>query len=706
MMTHTLNPALQPADSKRAFGGAVSLADLKIIISGNYEIVLAVITLFALLIGWLGGSVTHSLPNWAVMSMALIAFVAGGYSGVMGAIAQARQGILDIDFLMIAAAFGAAAIGEWEEGALLLFLFTLSGGLETYAMDRTRHAIEALAELRPEIAYVRRDGTEVLMPVSNLEPGDVVIVRPGERLPVDGTILKGASAIDQSPITGESMPIYKTLNDTVYAGSINGSGALDVRVDRHASESTLSRIIDLVQEARKDATPTQQFIDRFSSPYTYVVITATLLAIVLPRFLLHEPFGDTLYRAMTLLVVASPCALIISTPASVLSAIAAAARYGVLFKGGGHLENLAGVSIIAFDKTGTLTHGKAAVTDIVPLPNATEDEVLQVAASAELSSEHPLARAIVNAAQDRQLALTSPLSLKAVAGHGIQAEVFSSRGVRYVAEDNDDRQEDDRQDKAQGAAPDGRLITVLVGNEKLFASKNIALSSEIRRVGEQLRHTGKTAMLVARYHGQSQQSSEVDFLGWIGVADTLRPHVRLTLDSLHKLGVERTVMLTGDNHVVADAIGGVAGVDEVYSELLPEHKVEKIRQLTHQGQVAMIGDGVNDAPALAVAQVGIAIGAGGTDVALETADVVLMSGDLSRLPFAVGLGRRTARIVKQNVVFSISVIIALVLTTLVAPAIFPGFRLPLPLGVVGHEGSTLIVVANGLRLLMMRPMTM
>lgn len=635
----------------------------------NYEILLALITLLALLIGWLGGTVTHILPIWAIYLSALVAFLAGGYSGVVGAIAEARLGRLDIDFLMIAAALGAALIGEWEEGALLLFLFTLSSGLETYAMDRTRRAIESLSELRPDIALLKVEGSEQVVPVGELVPGNIVLVRPGERLPVDGTIVHGNSSIDQSAITGESTPVYREFNDFVYAGTINGNGALEVRVDRPAGESTLSKIISLVAEARTDAAPTQRFIDRFSQPYTYAVIGATLLAIFLPWFFASEPFADTLYRAMTLLVVASPCALIISTPASILSAIAAAARQGVLFKGGAHLEALAKISVIAFDKTGTLTLGKPAVTDLVCQEGVDRLELLQVAASAELSSQHPLASAIVEKARAEQLTLGAPDSLQAVAGHGIVAQY----------------------EEAQ------QQSVVLIGNEKLFASQAIVVPENLQPIGSKLRAMGKTAMLVA--HHPIGEPDAIRFLGWIAVADEVRPEANHALKTLRQVGIERTVMLTGDNEKVAQAIGKSVGVDQVHSELLPEQKVEFIRQLASQYKVAMVGDGVNDAPALAAAHVGIAIGAGGTDAALETADVVLMSGNLSRLPFAIDLGRRSEKIVQQNVIFSIGVILILIATTLLLPLLLPGYRLPLPLGVVGHEGSTLIVVLNGLRLL-------
>lgn len=644
----------------------------------NLELILAAITLIALLTGWLGGGVTGVLPGWAVAIAAVVAFAAGGYSGLMGAIEEARHGKLDIDFLMIAAAIGAAAIGEWEEGALLLFLFTLSGALEEFAMERTRRAIEALADLRPAVARVRRDDNDVTIGVEELQMGDIVLVRPGERLPIDGLVTKGASALDQSPITGESVPVQKQAGDQVFAGTINGSGALEIEVEKLASESTLSKIIKLVEEAQQDTTPTQKFIDRFSQPYTYVVIGGTLLAMLLPVLFGNEPFSDTLYRAMTLLVVASPCALIISTPASVLSAIAAAARNGVLFKGGAYLEKVAAINIVAFDKTGTLTHGKPTVTDLRPLSGYTDDDLLRIAASAELHSEHHLGQAIVALAKERGLSLETPVEFYAVPGHGLQAHF-------------------DRKDHRE---------TIYIGNDKLFLNEAMDFSPAIGMIGDSLQKQGKTAMLVVRrstIEDTLGHSRDWEVVGFIAVADTVRQEAKAAVAQLRALGIQRIAMLTGDNKAVAHNIASELGISEVYSDLLPEQKVEIVHKLAKEGQVAMIGDGVNDAPALATATVGIAMGAGGTDVALETADVVLMASDLSKLPFILNLGRQAERIVRQNVIFSVGVILALVTATILLPALWTGFLLPLPFGVVGHEGSTLIVVTNGLRMLALRP---
>ena len=645
----------------------------------NYEFILAVVTLAALLAGWLGGEVSEQLPGWSVALLALVAFAAGGYAGLIGAWEQARRGKFDVDFLMLAAALGAALIGEWTEGALLLFLFTLSGALETFAMGRTRKAIEALGKLRPETALVRRsDGVEEEVPVEQLLPGDVVLVKPGDRLPVDGLVIGGSSSVDQSTITGESVPVSKFPGEQVFAGTINGSGALAVKMTRPASESTLSRVIALVADAREDATPTQQFIDRFSQPYTYTVIGATVLAIVVPLFWMEEPFAVTLYRAMTLLVVASPCALIISTPASALSAIAAAARYGVLFKGGAYLELLGKTDAVVFDKTGTLTMGRTVVTNLHPLTNHTAENLLRMAASAETLSEHHIAKAVIEKARMLGLQLEKPIGFTAIPGEGITA---------------------------QFARPT-HTETIYIGNDRLFLNHAMELSPAIRMIGATLQRQGKTVMLVvrrSRVEDTLGADRDWEVMGYIAVADVLRTEAAESVRRLRANGIQRVAMMTGDNQAAADYIARQAGIDEVYANLLPEHKLELVKKLREQHTVAMIGDGVNDAPALATAQVGIAMGAGGTDVALETADVVLMSSDLGRLPFTLQLSRKANQIIRQNVIFSIGVIVLLVLSTILAPIVWPGFLLPLPLGVVGHEGSTLVVVLNGLRMLRLRP---
>ncbi|MBX3052668.1 MAG: cadmium-translocating P-type ATPase [Caldilineaceae bacterium] len=642
----------------------------------NPELGLAAITLLALLAGWFGGSVTDVLPDWVVTAAALVAFVAGGITGTRAAIVDAMQWELNIDFLMITAALGAAFIGEWEEGALLLFLFTLSGALEGFALDRTRKAIEGLIELRPETAWLRQGDELVETAVDDLQVGAVVVVKPGERLPVDGVVVRGTSTCDQSPITGESVPVYKEPGSDVFSASINGSGALDVRVTKLASESTLSKIIQLVQEAQEDAAPTQRLIDRFSQPYTLTVIGATLLAILIPWLFGSEPFSDTLYRAMTLLVVASPCALIISTPASILSAIAAAARGGVLFKGGAYLEKTAHIDVLAFDKTGTLTYGRPELTDVRPLNDYSKEDVIRIAAGAESLSEHSIALAILNKARKMGLEIDEPTEFRSIAGHGIQA-IYQRGEQREI---------------------------IYIGNDRLFMSESMDLSPAIRMIGRSLQEQGKTAMLVVRQSTVDDTlgaDRDWEVVGYLAVADTLRGNAAASLAALRAMGISKMAMLTGDNRSVAEAIGKQVGIadEDIYAELLPEQKVEVLRRLAEESKVAMVGDGVNDAPALATASVGIAMGAAGTDVALETADIVLMSDDLSKIPFVIGLSRRAEGIVRQNLIFSLGVMLTLILLTIVAPLIVPGFRLPLPLGVVGHEGSTLIVVMNGLRML-------
>lgn len=663
---------------------------------GNPELILASITLAALLTGWIGGSVSGLLPAWAVVVFALVAYGAGGYSGAKVALANACCGVFNIDLLMVAAALGAALIGEWEEGALLLFLFTLSGALESFASERTRQAITGLAELRPDTARVLRDGQEVEIGVEALSVGDAVVVRPGERMPVDGSVLLGSSSVDQSPITGESIPVYKGIGDPVFSGTINGSGALELQVTRLASESTISKIIGLVQEARNNAAPTQRLIDRFSQPYTLVVIGATVLAAIVPVLFTDEPISQTVYRAITLLVVASPCALIISTPASILSAIAAAAREGVLFKGGAYLERAAALDMLAFDKTGTLTSGKPQVTDVVPLNGYTEQDLISIAAGAESLSEHPIAQAVVRRAQEMDLPYESPREFRGIAGHGVQA--VYGRGARR------------------------ELISI--GNDKQFDSEEMELPPSIRMIGRRLQEEGKTAILVVRRSiatdaveresasgrcdslvdsqlpGATESSSEA--VGFLAVADTVRSGAADTIEALKELGIERMVMLTGDNRDASAAVAEETGVEEVYADLLPGGKVEVLERLVKSGSVGMIGDGVNDAPAMAASSLGIAMGGAGTDVALETADVVLMSDDLGKLPFMLRLSRRASEIVRQNLYFSVAVILALVALTVVVPLLVPGFRLPLPLGVLGHEGSTLLVVVNGLRMLTMK----
>jgi Cd2+/Zn2+-exporting ATPase len=510
-------------------------------------------------------------------------------------------------------------------------------------------------ELSPEVATVLREGEERVVPIEDLRLGEVVLVRPGERVAVDGSVLAGETAIDQSAITGESIPVNKRVGDSCFAGTINTYGAIHVRVDRLHQESTLAKIVQFVEQAQAEKSATQRFTDRFEGWYAVGVIAFSTLVGIIPPLVLGHAWGPSIYRAITLLVVASPCALVISTPASTLSALANAARNGILFKGSAYLEDIGDTRTIAFDKTGTLTYGRPALTDVVSLDNAwSEERVLRVAASAENLSEHHIAVAIVRGAGERGLPLAEAASFRAIPGKGI-----------YVQVDGDE---------------------VLVGTAMLLAEFDVAVPPEVVFMADRLRDAGKTAVFV----GDRQAVR-----GILAVADTLRPSAKTVIAELKAQGIPRIVMLTGDNRRVAAAIAAELGIDEVYADLLPEEKLRIIDDLKATGPVTMVGDGVNDAPALATASIGVAMGGAGTDVALETADVVLMADDLTKLPYAIDLSRRTRRTIRQNLGFSLAVIGTLVVATLTR-------GIPLPLGVVGHEGSTVIVVLNGLRLLRTR----
>ncbi|MCB0207194.1 MAG: cadmium-translocating P-type ATPase, partial [Anaerolineae bacterium] len=496
---------------------------------------LTTITALGIAVGWIGGAAGLPQP-WPQVAY-VVAYLAGGYYGVRKGLDELRHGVINIDLLMVLAAIGAAIIGDWREGAILLFLFSLSNTLQDYALGRSRRAIEALVKLRPEEALVRRGELEMLIKVENLRLGDVVIVKPGERLPIDGVVARGQSSVDQSTITGESVPVDVAPGSQVFEGTLNQAGVLDIEVTRLPSESTLARIIQLVENAQEQKAPTQRFLDEFEQKYALGVIAATALAIVIPVVVFSQPFESAFYRAMTLLVVASPCALIISVPAAILSAIANAARRGILFKGGAHLENMAGVRAIAFDKTGTLTRGKPVVTDVIPLGCCTEPELLTLAASVEARSEHPLAQAIVVEAQRQGLAFAPCEDLRAITGRG-----------------------------ACATAPDGRVF--LIGNKELFED-TLELTPDVLTRLDGLEMQGRTAMLLAE-----QAADGVVLFGIIAVADAIRPEAREALNALRAKGVEHIIMLTGDNERVARAVAEQAGVDEFRASLLPEEKVE------------------------------------------------------------------------------------------------------------------------------------
>ena len=594
-------------------------------------------------------------PPPAAVALFALAYLAGGTFAAWGALTDlVAHRTVNVDLLMVTAAIGAALVGSWAEGAVLLGLFSSSGALEHHALGRTRRAIRALMELSPQVATVLRPEGEETVPVEQIRLGETVLVRPGERVAVDGVVVGGETAIDQSAITGESVPVGKRPDDPVFAGTINGAGAVRVRVDKLPQESTLARIVAFVEEAQEQKSRTQRFTDAFEGRYAVGVLLVAFGLAVVPPLAFGVAWAEAFYRAMTLLVVASPCALVISTPASTLSALANAARHGILFKGGNHLEDAGALKTVAFDKTGTLTLGRPSLTDVVLLdPALDEAALLRLAASAERLSEHHLAAAVVRAARERGLELAEPEGFRAVAGKGVVATV------------------------------EGR--EVVVGNGALFAELGAPAGAAAEAEADRLRNEGKTAIFVGDGLGPA---------GIVAVADTVRPDAAAVVRRLREQGIGRVVMLTGDNGRVAAAIAAPLGIgpEDVRADLLPEQKLAAIGELKREGPVAMVGDGVNDAPALAAADLGVAMGGAGTDVALETADVVLMGDDLARLPYAIALSRKTRRTIRQNLAFSLAVI-----ATLVVSALTVG--IPLPLGVVGHEGSTVIVVLNGLRLL-------
>ncbi|MBC2724775.1 MAG: heavy metal translocating P-type ATPase, partial [Desulfosporosinus sp.] len=527
-------------------------------------------------------------------------------------------------------------------------IFSLSGALEGYTLERTNGEIKSIMKLRPEEAIVLQGNVEKRVRVEELNQGDFLLVRPGERIAADGIVREGYSSVNQASITGESIPVDKSTGDEVFAGTMNGQGALVIEMTKPAEATLLAKIIHLVQEAQSERPPSQLFMERFEGIYAKIVIIGAIVIAVLSPFVLGWSWDETIYKAMIFLVVASPCALVSSIMPAVLSGISNGARKGILFKGGAYLEAIGNVSVVAFDKTGTLTEGIPRITRIIPYGNYTENEVLSIAASLETWSEHPIAKAIIREAKEKDLHLSSASKLEAVPGLGVQGIV---EGQEYRI---------------------GKLD--LVGGQKL--------PNEELKVVRKLERQGNTVIFV---------QGEKERIGVLAVQDTLRSQANESIKRLKKMGI-KVVMLTGDSSSTAQIIGEEAGVDQVYSDLLPEHKVDIIKNLQKSGKVAMVGDGVNDAPALAAASVGIAMGAAGTDVALETANVVLMADDISKVSYAIALGRRTTKVVKQNVSFAIAVMFLLILSN------FFG-NINLPLGVIGHEGSTILVIMSGLRLL-------
>jgi Cd2+/Zn2+-exporting ATPase len=630
-------------------------------------------------LGMIAGAVLQWAPPapspWRWLPLGA-AYLVGGWRIALDSWRQLRDDHrLSIDFLMGAAAIGAAVVGSPFEGTILIFLFSLSNTLEHYAMGKTRRAIAMLMDLRPrEATLVDGEGREIgRVPVDDIEPGQAVLVRPGERIAADGIVRSGRSDVDQAAITGESVPVTKTVGDEVFAGTIAQGGSLVVDVSRRADETMLARIVRLVEEAQEERAPAQHFIDRFAHPYTIGVVLATVLVAVVPPWLFGVAWNDAFYRAMTLLVVASPCALVISTPSAILSGIANGARHGILFKGGAYLDLAGSIDTVAFDKTGTLTLGRphlvaivteqstafstdAAVAEWGESPTGEELDVLRAAAAVELTAEHHTARAIVSAAREQELELPPVLDFEAIVGEGVAGDVEGER--------------------------------VWVGNERIAARMGARPSPAL--VGWSAEQLARARSVV--YVGAGRRVS-----GAMSFGDTLKHNAAATVRHLKYEGIRWITILSGDHPLAVRAIAAELGADEVRAGLLPHEKVEAVRALGERSRgVAMVGDGVNDAPAMAAATLGVAMGAAGTDVAIETADVVLMSDDVEKIDYVIHLGKRARRVVRQNVFFSVGWMLMLVVVAL-------GVGIPLTLAVVAHEGSTLVVVLNGLRLLGGRP---
>ena len=598
------------------------------------------------------------------------AYFFGGFFTAKEAIETIAKGGFEIDFLMLVAAIGAAVLGEWAEGALLLFLFSMGHALEHYAMNKARKSIAALAELAPKTALLKKNGKTEEVGIEELSRGDVIVVKPNSKISADGVVVSGNSSVNQAPITGESVPVDKMPvedpekeyaadeeikdENRVFSGTINGNNTLEIKVIKEAKDSTLSRLVKLVNEAQTQKSPTQRFTDKFEKYF----VPSVLALVVLLNFaflVIDEPFSESFYRSMAVLVAASPCALAISTPSAVLSGVARAAKSGVLIKGGRPLEDLGVLTALAFDKTGTLTEGKPKLTEVIALQDLNEEELLKIAVAVESLSDHPLAKAVVRDGKERLTGANIPdaTDLEAVLGKGIKASLGGDK--------------------------------IYMGNLDLYqALDDNPPSQEIEERVKSLESGGNTTMLIRKND---------QYIGIIALMDTPRKEAKNTLDQLKKIGIKRMIMLTGDNQKVADAVAKEIGLTDAWGSLLPEEKVAAIKELKEkESKVAMVGDGVNDAPAMANSTVGIAMGAAGSDVALETADIALMADKLETLPFAIGLSRKAKGIIKQNLWMSLGIVALLI------PATIFGFA-NIGIAVLIHEGSTLVVVFNALRLL-------
>ena len=614
----------------------------------NPKVLTSVASGILLLIGWLIGLASAAEIVSTIIYIA--ATLIGGYYFGREAIEELiYEREVGIELLMSVAAVVATIMGLAEEGAMLAFLYSISEAAEGYTEEKTRAAVRALMNLAPKVALVRRGGVEREIPVEELEVGDVFIVKPGQSLATDGVIVVGSSSVNQAPVTGESVPVEKQVGDSVFAGSINGEGALEIEATKTFADNTIARIIHMVEEAQEKKGKSQRFIERFGKRYSPAVLAIGILIAIVPPLFLNADWITWIIRATVFIVAAAPCALVISIPITLVASLGTGARQGVLIKGGVYVEELAKIKVVALDKTGTVTRGEPEVTDVVVLNN---DQALAVASGIEGRSEHPLARAIVRYAEAQRITPSKVSDFRSLTGAGASAQVNGS--------------------------------TVYIGSPDLFQSKlGISLGNREQEISR-LQGEGKTVVVVG---------DEKTPWGLIAVRDNIRPNAKKAIDALHKAGIEKVVMLTGDNNRTAQAIARELGIDEIYADLKPEDKVTKVRELAKRyGHVAMVGDGVNDAPALAEATIGVAMGAAGTDVALETADVALMGDDLEKLAYALRLAKRNQSVVNQNLVLS-----SLVIGVLVIGAIAGVFTLPI--AVLGHEISELIVIASGLRML-------
>ena len=615
----------------------------------NPQVVTSASSGLMLVIGFIGGKLGLApLPETGLYLLAVI--IGGWYFGREAFETLVKEREIGIELLMSLAAIVAGLMGQWAEAAMLVFLYSISEAAEGYTEERTRHAIRALMDLAPKTALVVRDGKEMRVPVEELVVGDVFIVHPGEAVATDGEIIDGRSSLNQAPVTGESVPVEKAVGDTVFAATLNGEGALSVRVTKTTADNTLARIIQLVEEAQASKGRSQRFIERFGRRYSPAVLGVGVLLALVPG-LLGFGWEEWLTRATVFIVAAAPCALVISIPITLVAAIGTAGRKGILVKGGVHLENLARIRVVALDKTGTLTLGQPRVTEIVPLNGGSEADVLGIAAPLEARSQHPLARAVLDRATEQGIEVLPAEDFQSLTGAGATGWV---KGAQYF-----------------------------IGSPALFAEKQVDLTEAEARI-EALQAAGNTVVVI----GTGQAA-----LGLIAIADPLRPEAAEAIAGLKRAGIHKVIMLTGDNPRTAQAIAAQAGIDEVFAELKPEDKTRKVKELDQEfGRVAMVGDGVNDAPALAAAHVGIAMGAAGTDVALETADVALMADDLSRLPYLIRFSRRNWNVIRQNLALSVAVISALIIGAV--SGVFS-----LPIAVLAHEISEFVVIASGLRML-------